>query len=41
MGLRSFMNDNGVSVIFYILHSTRYSERQILDVEKGNVDMFL
>ena len=41
MELGRFMNDDEDSVIFYILRSTKYSERQILGLEKGNVDMFL
>jgi CRISPR-associated protein Cas2 len=29
------------SVICYILRSTRYSERQILGIEKGKRDIFI
>ena len=39
--LKEIIHDDKDSVIFYILRSTRYSERQILGLEKGKRDMFI
>lgn len=39
--LKKLIHDDEDSVIFYILRSTRYSERQILGLEKGKRDMFI
>jgi CRISPR-associated protein Cas2 len=39
--LKKLIHDDEDSVIFYILRSTRYSERQILGIEKGKGEMFV
>lgn len=39
--LKEIIHDDEDSVIFYILRTTRYSERQILGLEKGKRDMFI
>lgn len=39
--LMRIINNDEDSVIFYILRSTRYSERQILGLDKGKRDMFI
>jgi CRISPR-associated protein Cas2 len=39
--LKKLICEEEDSVIFYILRSTRYSERQILGIEKGKRDIFI
>ncbi|MGI6486305.1 MAG: CRISPR-associated endonuclease Cas2 [Tepidanaerobacteraceae bacterium] len=39
--LSRLIDNDEDSVIFYIFRSTRYSERQILGLEKGRSDMFI
>jgi CRISPR-associated protein Cas2 len=39
--LKRIIHDDHDSVIFYVLRSTKYSERQILGLEKGERDMFV
>lgn len=39
--LSSVIDKDYDSVIFYVLRTTKYSERQIMGVQKGGEDLFL
>ncbi len=39
--LKEIIDENADSVIFYILRTTKYSERQTLGIKKGGDDMFI
>jgi CRISPR-associated protein Cas2 len=39
--LKRVIDENEDSVIFYILRTTKYSERQTMGIKKGGDDMFI
>jgi CRISPR-associated protein Cas2 len=39
--LNKLMDPEEDSVILYIMRTTKYSERQIIGLEKGKIDMFV
>ncbi|HHU69960.1 MAG TPA: CRISPR-associated endonuclease Cas2 [Thermoanaerobacterales bacterium] len=39
--LKRIINEDEDSIIFYILRTTKYSERQTMGIKKGGDDMFI